>query len=195
MTWDCQVQDVGELSLINYVISCSLKWLGQSSDASGDGAALDGQHIPHQREETPPDRPGRCGCPVKGCRKGEESRTISLCAAEQLQTLTKRTNDTAKTRLGDNWLQNPGKWRSGTNRGNREHDSGPGHSTPEKCLFIPQKRQTTRNPHSQPASHSQQTLIYPLRCVLKKWKKSWSQNSPSLPWTPLGFWKEKETCP
>lgn len=44
MTWDCQVQDVGELSLINYVTSCSLKWLGQSSHASdapscpGDGA-------------------------------------------------------------------------------------------------------------------------------------------------------------
>lgn len=37
----------GELSLINYVISCSLKWLGQSSDASGDRAAPDGQHIPH----------------------------------------------------------------------------------------------------------------------------------------------------
>lgn len=26
---------MGELSLINYVISCSLKWLGQSGDASG----------------------------------------------------------------------------------------------------------------------------------------------------------------
>lgn len=42
---------MGELSLINYVISCSLKWLGQSSDASGDGAAPDGQHIPQQRVE------------------------------------------------------------------------------------------------------------------------------------------------
>lgn len=44
MTGDCQVQDVGELSLINYVTSCSLKWLGQSSHASdapscpGEGA-------------------------------------------------------------------------------------------------------------------------------------------------------------
>lgn len=35
MTGDCRVRDVGELSLINYVISCSLKWLGQSGDASG----------------------------------------------------------------------------------------------------------------------------------------------------------------
>lgn len=42
---------MGELSLINYVISCSLKWLGQSGDASGDGAAPDGQHIPQQRVE------------------------------------------------------------------------------------------------------------------------------------------------
>lgn len=40
---------MGELSLINYVISCSLKWLGQSSDASGDEAAPDVQHIPPQR--------------------------------------------------------------------------------------------------------------------------------------------------
>lgn len=81
---------MGELSLINYVISCSLKWLGQSSDASGDGAAPDGQHIPHQRVEMLPGTPGRCGCPVKGCREGEESRTLSSCAAGQPQTLINR---------------------------------------------------------------------------------------------------------
>lgn len=56
---------MGELSLINYVISCSLKWLGQSSDASGDRAAPHGQHIPHQRVQMLPGRPGTWGCPVK----------------------------------------------------------------------------------------------------------------------------------
>lgn len=79
---------MGELSLINYVISCSLKWLGQSSEASGDGAAPHGQHIPQHRVEKLPKQAGRGGCPVKGGREGEESGTLSLCAAGQPQSLT-----------------------------------------------------------------------------------------------------------
>lgn len=45
---------MGELSLTNYVISCSLKWLGQSSEASGARAAPHGQHIPQHRVEKLP---------------------------------------------------------------------------------------------------------------------------------------------
>ena len=78
MTWDCQVQDVGQLSLINCVISRSLKWLGQSSDASGDGAAPDVQHIPHQRVKKLSDRPGRRGYRVEGrkARTQEQSAYV-----------------------------------------------------------------------------------------------------------------------
>lgn len=57
---------MGELSLINYVISCSLKWLGQSSDASGNEAAPDVRYIPHQCGKTLSDGPGRGGYRVEG---------------------------------------------------------------------------------------------------------------------------------
>lgn len=41
----------------------------------------------------------------------------------------------------------------------------------EKTVFLfSPKRQTLRNPHSQPASHSQQTLIYQLKICTKEMK-------------------------
>lgn len=86
MTWDCQVQDVGELSLINYVTSCSLKWLGQSSDASGDKATPNVQHIPDQWVKTPSDRPGRHGYRVQG----HKARTEQSADAQQLPALTNK---------------------------------------------------------------------------------------------------------
>lgn len=56
-------------------------------------------------------------------------------------------------------------------------------------LFSP-KRQTIRNPHSQPASHSQQTLIQQLKICTKEMK------NPGVRIVPLfhGL-KEKESCP
>lgn len=121
----------------------ALSGLASPVTLSETGAAPDGQHISHEKVEMLPGRPGRCGCPVKGCRKNtdqEHSVYVVQDSHRPWQIGTKRQNDTAEPKLGDNWVPKSREMRSGTNGGYREQDSGPEHSTPRKLSFYsPQK--------------------------------------------------------
>lgn len=105
MTWDCQVQDVGELSLINYVISCRLKWLGQSTDTSGDKAAPDIQYIPYQWGKTLSDGAGR-----RGYRKARTQEKSAYYVLQDnylpWQTRNKKASKTRQKPDSENQLPN-----------------------------------------------------------------------------------------
>lgn len=70
---------MGELSLINYVISCSLKWLGQSSDASGDGSCSPWPTHPTPEDGNAPRQAWEMWMSSKGLQKRQGSGILSLC--------------------------------------------------------------------------------------------------------------------
>lgn len=97
---------MGELSLINYVISCSFKWLGQSSDASGDGSCSRWPTHPTSGGGNAPRKAWEMWLSSNGLQRKTGIRNTQLMwcgtATDPDKRGQKGKNDMAETRLGDN---------------------------------------------------------------------------------------------
>lgn len=98
---------------------------------------------------------------------------------------TKRQNDTAETKFGDKRWPKSREVRPGTNGATGNRIQVQGTALLENWLFILHKKIKVRNPHSQPASHGQQTLIYQLKICTKEMKNLWVRIIPLFHGLPL----------
>lgn len=106
---------MGELSLINYVISCSLKWLGQSGDASGHDTSR-----PSERQRF---RAGLAEVVGKQRVKkagGRSSRLLKCKATTWAMPGQARIKGASKAWQRRDAELRPEKTRAGSDGGNRE---------------------------------------------------------------------------
>lgn len=165
MTWDCQVQEAGELSLINYAISCSPKWLGQSRDTSGGQAAPDTAGISSWKHA---DRPGRC----HKARAEEQSAYVLQDSYLPWPTGSTKANETPqktdpeRANCRTSWRMESMDWwgQQGMQLRHRTQHSWAAACT-EKCIFFSPEETNykmpwfwgKRDPDPQSASYHQQT--------------------------------------
>lgn len=128
---------MGELSLINYVISCSLKWLGQSGDASGHRTSR-----PSERQRS------RAALEdAVGEQKGEKTEDISVWLLNCKATVRAMPRQARNKGARKAWERKdaelpPARTRAGSDGGDQERDSGLT-AHPKNCISPPPpKRQT-----------------------------------------------------
>lgn len=175
---------MGELSLINYVISCSLKWLGQSSEASGDGAAPHGQHAPQQRGKRWKSSQAAWKMWLSS-KRWQRRRRISHTQFMCSRTATEAGKRGQKGKMRwqkAEWeirhCQNPGRGGAGSNGGTGNRIQGT--ALPEKCGFIlPKKTNCKKSTFSTSITDTDLAA----EDLYQRNEKSWGEKSPSLPWT------------
>lgn len=151
---------MGELSLINYVISCSLKWLGQSGDASGHHTSR-----PSERQRSWAALEDAVGEQRVAKPEGRSIWLLNCKATMQAMPGQARNKGARKAWERKDAELPPVRTRAGSDGGNQERDSGPA-AHPKNCISPPSAKEADLQkvfvwgkigPAAQLASQRQQT--------------------------------------